>query len=128
MGADLLIAIVIVKTGTNLHESKTKMLNKVENLTHEDIKNAYTTFLDYYGDVDKIDLVSAKELISDTIVDLLSTIDNTHHRELTYIEHKGDTIYITGGMSWGDSPTDLYDIFSRFSSLPPSLLKLGGFK
>lgn len=29
-------------------------------------------------------------------------------RDISYIQHKGDKIYVTGGMSWGDDPTDSY--------------------
>jgi len=44
-------------------------------------------------------------------------------RDVTFIEHKGDRIYTTGGMSWGDDPTEAYRIFENLLRLPQKILK-----
>lgn len=38
-------------------------------------------------------------------------------RDLAYIYHKGDKIVITGGLSWGDSPTDSYEDVMRYACI-----------
>ena len=51
-----------------------------------------------------------------------------NYRDVSYIEHKGEMIYLTGGMSWGDYPTDSCNVFNRFICLPQKILTAGGLK
>lgn len=48
-------------------------------------------------------------------------------REMGNIMHPRGYVIVTGGMSWGDSPTEGYDTLNRFSSLPERVLNAGGF-
>ena len=41
-----------------------------------------------------------------------------NNRDMGYFEHKGDTIYLSGGMSWGDNPTDSITTIQKFNYLP----------
>ena len=52
-----------------------------------------------------------KEIIEETI----KAMD---YRDVTTANHKGDKLYITGGLSWGDSPTESFSLFDKFLSLP----------
>lgn len=56
---------------------------------------------------------------------LTEFFDCLTYRDVTWIAHKGTTIYITGGMSWGDDPTDSYRTFERVAWLPLSVLTAG---
>ncbi len=47
-------------------------------------------------------------------------------RQITSFSYKGETFYITGGMSWGDSPTDAYDTLVHFGMLPFEVLSVTG--
>lgn len=64
----------------------------------------------------------AREIMNDVVKE---TFDSLNCRDVTYIQRNGETMYLSGGVSWGDSPTDSYDLFSRFNSLPQSILKEG---
>lgn len=64
-----------------------------------------------------------KELIGKTLVAC-----KNYHRDVSRIEHKGEVLFITGGMSYGDSPTDSYIDFENFLDLPDNILKAGGIK
>ncbi|MCZ7607583.1 MAG: hypothetical protein M5U25_16255 [Planctomycetota bacterium] len=34
-----------------------------------------------------------------------------HRRDVGWLYREGETIFLTGGMSWGDTPTELYRVF-----------------
>ena len=51
--------------------------------------------------------------------------DNVDCRDIGSILFKGYNIYLSGGMSWGDSPTDSYDAISTFNLLPTEILSAG---
>lgn len=34
-----------------------------------------------------------------------------HRRDVGWLYRDGETIFLTGGMSWGDTPTELYRVF-----------------
>lgn len=38
-------------------------------------------------------------------------------RDMTWIRHGKYTVYLAGGMSWGDSPGETYEEFYRFNTL-----------
>jgi hypothetical protein len=48
-------------------------------------------------------------------------------RELASFELRGATVYLTGGMSWGDSPTELFETFTRLWAVP-AVLAAAGFE
>jgi hypothetical protein len=65
----------------------------------------------------------AREIMKGVAEDFFACLN---YRDVTYISHKGDNIYLTGGMSWGDPPTDSTGAFQKFCMLPPKILKAGG--
>lgn len=65
----------------------------------------------------------AREVMKKIIEDFFECLN---FRDVGTIEHKGDTIYISGGMSWGDTPTDSCSTINKFINLPQKILKAGG--
>jgi len=49
-------------------------------------------------------------------------------RQATNFSYKGETFYITGGLSWGGSPTDAFDVFVKFGAMPIEILRITGAK
>ena len=60
-------------------------------------------------------------------IDLVFNALTNFRRDVSWFNHKGDRIFITGGMSWGDTPTNACNIFEQFYTLPTKVLKAGGF-
>ena len=66
----------------------------------------------------------AVEALKKTLIDFRSLwVDGT--REVGYFDHAGKEFMLTGGMSWGDAPTEAYDFINRF--LESGLAKVAGF-
>jgi len=118
MGADLVVAYFGIKKEQDLQQAKEKMMSIVDELSKEDFADYFDSI--YGDDIESIDLNEAREEAKEVIERTFESLDC---RDVTAIEHKGDIIYLSGGMSWGDSPTDSYDLFRKFSSLPEKLLK-----
>lgn len=117
MGQDFIIAqltIPVTELTTNeFKDYQKKMVEYVKTLTDEEI----SIILENSGkhlDIEE----SVKDVISEAsggfselkrnTIKLLEGIDIDKSREVTYIEHKEDRIYLAGGMSWGDDPTNAY--------------------
>jgi hypothetical protein len=48
-------------------------------------------------------------------------------RELASFALRGATVYVTGGLCWGDPPTELFHAFSRLWAVP-AVLSAAGFE
>ena len=59
------------------------------------------------------------ESIDELKATLMEDIDIAYgySRETSRFHHKDETFVITGGMSWGDNPTDVYDSIERFDAI-----------
>jgi hypothetical protein len=105
MGADLIIA------ACPLEITKAAALKKFKAMTKAKLK-AVAKALDM--DDDDGEFTEVKELI-------LTGLNTAYagpqwSRELSYIRYKGVKIAVTGGMSWGDTPTDLYDAIAALDA------------
>lgn len=81
----------------------------------EDIINSYTQTppdADYLGD----DLKEVKNILLSQLAEVKGAYEEGS-RELTDIVIGPYTIYVTGGMSWGDPPTDLFNYISILNTL-----------
>jgi len=58
--------------------------------------------------------VAVKQLYDD--YDAFVAGINSHRRDVSWIDVGPYTIYLTGGMSWGDPPTDATEIFDRLTA------------
>lgn len=116
MGADLIIEWIIVPDGDK-EKLKKEMLNKINVFTKKAEKDRKTVedllkFFEEEGSVIKADRLEEieKELIK-TITEVL----DHNWRDTTWIEHKGDIILLTGGMCWGDNPTESFEDYRKFN-------------
>ena len=123
MGADLIVRYLVVKQEISPEESKKRMLEALDKIKDVNVfSELYVECLDN-ALPDSID--EAKEFVREIINEAIDAIGT---REVTSIRHKGETIYITGGMSFGDDPTDAYDSFNKFEYLPKVILDAGGME
>lgn len=119
MGYDMLLATIAVPTKIdyNLEEAFTKIKKMVETMTKKEIAEYANN--KYYIECEMNDEVLKqikKEILEN--IELLRSILIEGARDTTNFCHKGYIIYATGGLSYGDSPTDSYDVFNDFYYLP----------
>jgi hypothetical protein len=137
MGADMLIACVILKKDAApdkdamlkaLHKCKLEDLDEFwERCTGNSIKDELedverTQSSDLEEEEKKTEIFSKAEYYIKEVCDALGW------RDVATISHKGDYIYVAGGMSYGDEPEGAYTTFDRFTCLPLKVTKAGGFK
>lgn len=155
MGADLIFSWFAIKkekyNPKDLKESEKKMLKAVDKLTEKDISEILE-FLEESDELDNVEtevdklkksekdprkrivnslenkdnkywMKAAKPFIKKIIKETFQSLD---YRDVGNITHKGDIIFLSGGMSWGDLPTDSCDTFNKFGMLPKKILKAGG--
>jgi hypothetical protein len=148
MGADFIFDYVILNKDEE--KAKKSMLKAVENFNiielSKDIKqrilnslegNKSKEFLEFYelwedvfsGDFDEkgfpidnednlLTEEKVKEMLKKIIEDLFSCLD---YRDVSCMIHKGEKIYLSGGMNYGDSPTDSMETIRRFNCLPKKI-------
>jgi hypothetical protein len=77
--------------------------------------------LDYFGDIVYKDDIDGIKTIKDHIIEAINDF-NVERRDVTTFQY-GDVInVVSGGMSCGDSPTDMYDTLSIIGILPSEIL------
>jgi hypothetical protein len=119
MGADLIvIAIPVRETGIwkdkTMEQRRRAIYTAAKQMTLAEIKKqALDSNYDFANKKD------VYEVISEFFACL-------GYRDVTSFRHQDDTIYITGGMSYGDDPTDSYMTFEKFYNLPTKLLETAG--
>ena len=114
MGADLCIEYAVFDENTNFEEKEKELLQAVNDLTVDDLQYIRDFYSELSGEEDEVVLDDAKTDFMDYIKEFFVGI-NKGYRDITWITHKGETLFITGGMSWGDDPTDSYNTFRRFN-------------
>ena len=136
MGADLCIAYIILPKEISLDKLEKRLLEKIDEVKEDDLdfwecfkflwEDAYCGEFDddkhplevvsggEYKET-RISLSKAKSIFKEIVENTFEAL--TGARDVTRIIHKGDTIFISGGMSWGDSPTQNYDTFGKFNFL-----------
>jgi len=125
MGADFLFDCIIIKDSKTDSIVRTQLLAKCETLTLADF-----TELDKGRILDTFGIELTKDTLKDFIIQSKRIIEDTFKaldcRECSYMTFKGYKIHLTGGMSWGDAPTDAFDTFGKFNALPACLHKILG--
>ena len=69
-----------------------------------------------------------KELKDEMKITIEEFFECLSYRDTTWLYTGKYQIWVSGGMTWGDSPTNSYDKINKFSNLPVRLLKIGGFQ
>ena len=54
--------------------------------------------------------------------------EGLNNRDMGSLNFKGYIIYLSGGLSYGDNPTDSYDTINKFNLLPTKILSAGGIE
>lgn len=119
MGADFIFdAIIINHRHDNLRELLPTLLDKCKALTIADFSQLdKTTYYDRFDtQITNNTLPKIKTNMSEVVEDTFEYL--MHSRECSYMTFEGYDIYLTGGMSWGDAPTDAFDAFGQFNALP----------
>lgn len=124
MGADFLFGCVVVRDNKNLNRLRERLIDECRCLTIADLTDGDKTALSFEYDLD-----ITEDNWSDIRDGIVNNIEDTFYiisqgsREISCLAFKGYNIYLTGGMSWGDSPTDAFDVFNRFDLMPSCLQK-----
>lgn len=129
MGNDLLIATLAIEAdkepGWEAAFAKVEAMTKADiELLSEEIENWLG---DMPGDEDgEIDVEECRERLKDLVSDVQAAC-SSEHRHLYASEYvvPGWIVYITGGDSWGDSPSEEFDSFNAFLQL--GLAEIAGF-
>ena len=127
MSADMMLNCLVLPIKRPDNETIRKnLLNKLETYTKKNIKS----FEDYYetydieNNIDKIK-EDVKELINNVIDIIEGRRDVSNF--VPYAD-KEEEWFFSGGLSYGDAPTEAYEIINKFSLLPQELQDAGGFK
>jgi len=129
MGADMMVAVC--EEPYDLNKAKEVIEYRVENLNDNElihlaenhcwseleeameVKEAELEEGDLY-DLDDLRRIVSRSLATEAINQALSEIilgnsTTNYNREIAYVNLKGTNYLITGGMSWGDLPTEASD-------------------
>ena len=122
METDLCINYVVAWGDTPLDKRQEAMMKHLKTMNF--IKSDWTELNYGYN----IKIKNKKEMITtatELIIDLFDSVQG--YRDVDCIKFEWGTIYLSGGMSYGDTPTDSYDTITKFCMLPVELIKVGGF-
>jgi len=106
MGADMVVSYVHFPVGHDLEKEREALLLFSESMTQEMMENIMRERANFPYEI----LVNPVEIIDRGFKALKS-------RRTTYFTFKGSVIYLSGGLSWGDSPTDEMDAIEKLSHL-----------
>ena len=130
MSADMLI-LSIPMYGTykpnvesDLDNRKRSMLYEISQASAKDIEDFKTNLADgnyVLEDFEK----SPGELMTDIVEEFFKALGG---RDVTFQIFGEMTAWLTGGMSWGDEPTDAFSKFEMFNYLPYNVRIAGAFQ
>lgn len=115
MGADFIYALACVD------ETKDEWINRVSNMTLDDVKEMYSDGEWLFIEAgDEEDDKKFQQMIVDRIIDAINIcyeISDGRSREADILRLNGHRYVITAGLSYGDSPTDVFDDISTFNAV-----------
>jgi len=110
---------------------KNKVINSLKENKSENLKQFCGLWEEVNGDFENDYPVFEGKVITEKLArEKMKEIVNEFFgclslRDVGNIRFKGYEIYLSGGMSWGDSPTDSYNTMNKFNLLPTSILSAG---
>jgi len=123
MGGDMILSIVKLRYGQDeTRERMIEAVNKLNDKSKLDHRELLYFFDNAFGDKVPSDLKKMKQKMIQVIDAFYDCLDG---RDVTSWDDGGYTHYATGGMSWGETPTDALPIFEHFNALPARILKAG---
>lgn len=133
MGADLTIGIIPLNNKIKPETAMDKCLKALEKFT--DKKALLEWYEEAIGRAEDVNdfpqrlgkgpsLSTIKEAAKHVIDETFEAIIG-HYRDTTSITIKGVDVYLTGGMSYGDAPSETYEVWDKFYRLPLKILQAG---
>ncbi len=119
MGADFLVAALAIESGRQPDFEAAR--RAIESLARDQIEIP-DEFWENDPDTDK-GLAAVRSQLRDALNDLKAALQQS--RELGWLEIRGATVYLTGGLSTGDAPTELFETFARLLAVPVVLAAAG---
>lgn len=115
-----------LKDYEDIQDSLDNMTVSIEDveIQEDDLRKAILNKID--KDSKKMAEINKVKIVYKKIVE--DVFDGIGNRDVTWINHKGDILFVSGGMSWGDAPTEGYTNFNNLTSLPIKVLKYGGIR
>ncbi len=126
MGADLLIAHLWAEPDTEFDwEAGRRIAGELSDAEVLHVLEACPWLPDEAGDADVPTL--CRERIDNHLTIIAECFTDPHVRNLTWVDTPDGKwrCWITGGMSWGDSPSDLWDAVNELSWAPKVLAAVG---
>lgn len=121
MGADMLIASLVIGEG---QRPEFKAAHRaVDALTAAEVVEA-EEFCDLPDLATSEGLRTLREDLHLRLDELERALDS---REFTWTSVRGATVYVTGGLSWGESPTEAFDVVDRLRAVR-GVLAAAGFE
>jgi len=119
MGGDMVIELVFFPENVVLADEKMKLI-ALANTKPLDKDEVDVIFNEYsLGDGEAplnedatLDEASVRKVFNEILDEFFKCLG---YRDVTYFNHKGDRIYVTGGMNYGDAATDSSNVFYRFN-------------
>lgn len=78
------------------------------------------------GGEEKITEQRAREIMKEIVKEFFNYTCNS--REVGQFEFQGYTLLLSGGMSYGDNPTDAMDSFNKINNIPIKIREAGGLE
>jgi hypothetical protein len=105
MGADMLIAYAVDRHGRTVEELE----ELISGLTVDDADRIFTD-AEQAGYAELHDPVEDGEVLEYVQDRLRVAVEGVRgpRRDITVLEFGGETIWLTGGLSWGDDPTEMF--------------------
>lgn len=108
----------------NVTLDKSHWLDRIRGLDDTELESFVAETDDQFYWADRVDhpasdLYSYDFLrkVADAVVEAVQvSYDYDYNRELGWFKHGEDTLVVTGGMSWGDAPTDAFDSVRVFEA------------
>jgi hypothetical protein len=123
MGADMCVAVVL-----QLKNDERGTAERINAMVAEAEKSPFNPadwgeFYEICGEK----VPRSNKVFEDANATITDYFDVADGRQATSITHPRGQIIVTGGLSWGDAPTDAYDAVQRFGCLPERVLNAGGY-
>jgi hypothetical protein len=123
MGAEFMLTYVKKLGKTSMAKRERPMLEHLEKMRIKPSrwKEFYDWRCDGIPDSPEIIRADAEKAIKD----FFACQDGS---DVAYIDVPGILLVISGGLSFGGSPTENFDVIGRFALMPRALLDAGGFR
>ena len=121
MGGDMAVAYFTLPKGEDPEAGKQRIIDAVSSLGEEALDellwDALESIADSYvmdEEEDEVPPEEAKRIILRVVEEGFNRIP---FRDVAHLTIGDREVYLTGGLTWGDSPTDSYDPFQRLGEV-----------